>query len=177
MSDANDLVRPFDETPSSPLQMVWATRAMTMGAPDMSVQDQIDEYIAAQSAAKGAELQELHQTMLRTFPDCKLWFLDGRNGRGQIVSNPNIGYGSQTIEYANGKTKEFYKIGISANTTGISVYFIGIDDKRYLSETYGRTLGKANITGYCIKFKSIRDINRETFEEMIAGHMDMLPAL
>ena len=92
-------------------------------------------------------------------PDCKLWFLDGKDERGQTVSNPNIGYGSQTIKYADGKTREFYQIGISANTTGISVYIMGIKDKKYLAETYGKTLGKASVTGYCIKFRALRNIN------------------
>ena len=49
------------------------------------------------------------------------------------VSNPNIGYGSYTIKYADGTTREFYQIGLSANTTGISVYIMGIKDKTYLA--------------------------------------------
>jgi hypothetical protein len=92
-------------------------------------------------------------------PACKLWFLDGKDEKGKIVSNPNIGYGSQSIQYANGKTREFYQIGVSANTSGISVYIMGIDDKKYLAETFGRDLGKASVTGYCIKFKTLADIN------------------
>ena len=79
-----------------------------------------------------------------------------------MLPTPNIGYGLQTIKYADGKTKEFYQIGISANTTGISVYIMGIEDKKYLSETYGKTIGKANVTGYCIKFKTLKDINIDT---------------
>ena len=95
-------------------------------------------------------------------PNCKLWFLDGKNDEGKIVANPNIGYGLQAIKYADGKTKEFYQIGISANTTGISVYIMGIANKKYLLETYGKTIGKAKITGYCIKFKTLKDINIDT---------------
>jgi hypothetical protein len=91
-------------------------------------------------------------------PACKLWFFDGKDEKGKIVSNPNIGYGSQTIQYANGKTKEFYQIGLSGNTTGISVYLMGVSDKKYLTQTFGKELGKASVTGYCIKFKTLRDI-------------------
>lgn len=125
----------------------------------MTVQKQIQEYIAAQPEPKRTEMQELHHTMLALMPASKLWFLDGKDEKGKIVSNPNIGYGSQTIHYANGKTREFYQIGVSANTTGISVYIMGIDDKKYLAETFGRDLGKASVTGYCIKFKRLADIN------------------
>ena len=125
----------------------------------MNMQHQITEYIATQPEPKRREMLELHDIILALMPTCKLWFLDGKDEKGKAVSNPNIGYGSQAIKYANGKTKEFYQIGISANTTGISVYIMGIDDKKYLSQTFGQQLGKASVTGYCIKFKMLADVN------------------
>jgi hypothetical protein len=125
----------------------------------MTVQKQIKDYIATQPEPKRGEIEQLHHMILALMPACKLWFLDGKDEKGKTVSNPNIGYGSQTIQYANGKTREFYQIGISANTTGISVYIIGVNDKKYLSQTFGRGLGKASVTGYCIKFKTLADIN------------------
>lgn len=127
----------------------------------MTVKTQIKEYITSQPEIKRNDMQELHQIILKIRPGCKLWFLDGKDDKGKTVSNPNIGYGLQTLKYADGKTKEFYQIGLSANTTGISVYILGIDDKTYLAKTYGKNLGKASVTGYCIKFKSLKDINIE----------------
>jgi len=124
----------------------------------MNIQKQITEYIATQPEPKRSEMRELHDIVLALMPRCKLWFLDGKDEKGKTVSNPNIGYGSQTNKYANGKTKEFYQIGISANTTGISVYIMGVNDKRYLTQTFGQELGKASVTGYCIKFKTLTDI-------------------
>jgi hypothetical protein len=138
----------------------------------MNVQEQIDKYIAAQTQPKRGELADLHRRIIGIAPDCKLWFLDGKNEKGEIVSNPNIGYGSTTLTYANGDQREFYKVGLSANTGGISVYIIGLVDKRYLSDTYGSKLGKAKITGYCIKFKSTKDLAINTLEEIIATSMD-----
>jgi len=133
----------------------------------MNVQKQIDEYITSQAEPKRSDMQELHRVILRVKPGCKLWFLDGKDDKGKTVSNPNIGYGFYTIKYADGKTREFYQIGLSANTTGISVYILGIDDKTYLAKTYGKTLGKASVTGYCIKFKNLKDINIDILEEAI----------
>ena len=125
----------------------------------MDVQKQIDAYIAAQPEPKRSEMQQLHHVILSLMPTCKLWYLDGKDEKGKTVSNPNIGYGSQTISYANGKTKDFYHIGLSANATGISIYVMGLNDKKYLSQTFGRRLGKASVTGYCIKFRKLTDIN------------------
>ncbi|HMU42641.1 MAG TPA: hypothetical protein PKA80_05030, partial [Ignavibacteriaceae bacterium] len=98
----------------------------------MNIQEQINKYIDSQPELKRSDMQDLHRIILKVMPKCKLWFLDGKDENGKIVSNPNIGYGLQTIKYADGKSKEFYQIGISANTTGISVYIMGIEDKKYL---------------------------------------------
>ena len=133
----------------------------------MKVEEQIKDYISSHAEPKCYEIQELHRFILRILPECKLWFLDGKNSDNKIVSNPNIGYGTQTIKYADGKTSEFYQIGLSANSTGISVYILGLDDKKFLSETYGKKIGKTSVSGYCIKFKSIKDINLDILEEAI----------
>jgi hypothetical protein len=109
-------------------------------------------------------MRALHRIILGLIPECKLWFLDGKDEKGKTVSNPNIGYGFQTIRYADGKTREFYQIGISANSTGTSVYILGLEDKKHLAEAYGKLLGKASITGYCIRFKTLKDVNSEILE-------------
>jgi hypothetical protein len=133
----------------------------------MNVQEQIKTYIDSQPEPKRDDMQALHLRILQALPKCKLWFLDGKNSENQTVSNPNIGYGLFTIKYANGTTKDFFQIGLSANTTGISVYVLGMKDKTYLAQTFGKKLGKASVTGYCIKFKALKDINIDVLEEAI----------
>jgi Domain of unknown function (DU1801) len=130
----------------------------------MNVQGQIEKYITSQPEPKRSDMQALHRIILEVMPACKLWFLDGKNSDGKVVSNPNIGYGLQTTKYADGTTREFYQIGLSANKTGISVYILGIDDKKYLAQTYGKDLGKASVTGYCIRFKTLKDISADVLE-------------
>src|SRR5271170_7797267 len=134
---------------------------------NMSVEEQIKKYIATQPEPKRSDMQALHRIILQVMPACKLWFLDGKNSENKVVSNPNIGYGSYTIKYANGTTREFYQIGMSANTTGISIYILGIEDKTYLAQTYGKTLGKASVTGYCIKFRNLKEIDILVLEAAI----------
>ena len=133
----------------------------------MNVRTQISDYLSAQPERKRGDMQTLHDMMLRLMPDCRLWFLDGKDEEGRTVSNPNIGYGHYTIAYADGRTRAFYQIGLSANTTGISVYIMGLDDKSYLAETYGGELGKASVTGYCIRFSTLRNINLAVLEAAI----------
>ena len=133
----------------------------------MNVQEQIKKYISSQPEPKRSDMQALHRSILQVMPACKLWFLDGKDSKGKTVANPNIGYGLQTMKYADGTTREFYQIGLSANKTGISVYILGINDKTYLAKTYGKKIGKASVTGYCIKFKTLNDINIDILEEAI----------
>jgi|SRR5690606_16584719 len=134
---------------------------------DTNVQEQIETYITSQPEPKCSDMQALHRIILEVMPGCKLWFLDGKNSENKTVSNPNIGYGLQTIKTADGKHREFYQIGLSANTAGISVYILGIEDKKYLAQTYGEKLGKAGVTGYCIKFKTLKNINIDVLEAAI----------
>lgn len=133
----------------------------------MKVEEQIKKYIASLTEPKRSEMGELHLLILRASPDCKLWFDNGITSENKTINNPTIGYGIHTIQYANGKTREIFRIGMSANKTGISVYILGIDDKKYLSRTYGKKIGKASVTGYCIKFKTIQDINIDVLEDAI----------
>jgi hypothetical protein len=133
----------------------------------INIQEQIDAYIASQPEPKRSEMHALHRLILEVMPACKLWFLDGKNSDGKTVSNPNIGYGLRTTTYADGKNRAFYQVGLSANTTGISVYILGVKDKNYLAQAYAKALGKASVTGYCIKFKALKDINPDVLEVAI----------
>ncbi len=126
----------------------------------MSTLSEIKAYIASQPKAKHDDVETLHRLVLRVMPKgSKLWFLDGKDSKGKTVSNPQIGYGSQIMTYADGKTKEFFRVGISTNASGISVYIMGISDKAYLPKTYSKNIGKADVSGYCIKFKTLKDID------------------
>ena len=133
----------------------------------MDVQEQIETYISGQPEPKRREMQELHGLIRQVLPTGKLWYLNGKDSNNKTVSNPNIGYGSHTIEYADGTTREFYRVGLSANKTGISVYILGFKDKTYLAQTYGHRLGKAKVSGYCIRFRSLKDVNAQVLEQAI----------
>ena len=133
----------------------------------MNVKEQIKNYIAEQSEPKRSEIQKLHKQILQALPKCKLWFFDGKNEKNETVAYPTIGYGSYIITYTDGKTREFFQIGMGANKTGIFVHILGIKDKTYLARTYGKKLGKASIGVYAVKFKTLKDINIEILEEAI----------
>lgn len=112
-------------------------------------------------------MQTLHQLALQAIPGCRLWFNDGKNSEGKAVANPNIAYGFYAIKYADGTSREFFRIGLGADKTGISVYILGLEDKTYLARTFEKAIGKASVTGYCIRFKSLKDINIDVLQGAI----------
>ena len=138
----------------------------------MNIEEQIKNYISSQPEPKRAEMQELHQLMLKVLPKCKLWFDDGASDGNKAAINPTIGYGFQTLKYANGSTRDFFQVGLSANKTGISVYIIGMKDKALLAKAYGKKLGKASVTGYCIKFKTLKEIDKGILESAIRAGIE-----
>ena len=131
----------------------------------MKAAEEINQYFNTLIEPKLSEMKKLHQTILPLIHDGKLSFEEGVDKDNKTIHNPTIGYGYHLINYANGTTKAFFQIGLSANATGISIYLMGIKDKTFLSKTYGATLGKAKITGYCIRFKSLKDIHWNSLED------------
>lgn len=137
----------------------------------MEVKAQIDQFIDSHAEPTRSELWTLHEMILKIMPGCRLWFLDGKDARGKVVSNPNVGYGLHVIAYKGGQTRDFYKVGFSTNTGGISVYIFGLA-KSHLSQKFGKTIGKASVTSYCIKFKSLPDIHLDVLEAAIRSSLE-----
>ena len=133
----------------------------------MEIKAQIKEYIKSQPEPKQSEMQELDNLILKMMPNCKQWYFDGKNEDGKQVAHPTIGYGNYTITYKDGSTREFFRIGLLASPTGLAVHIMGIEDKKFLTNTYGKTIGKAKVGSYGITFKSIKDINLEILKEAI----------
>lgn len=139
----------------------------------MNVPQQIENFISTLIEPNRSEFELLHQRIQNLLPHSKLWFDLGLNEENKVVTNPTIGYGLFTIHYANGSTKEFFQIGLSANKTGISIYILGIKDKKFLIETYGEKIGKAKVTGYCIRFKKLKDIDLAVLDDAILNGVEL----
>jgi hypothetical protein len=133
----------------------------------METEGQIHQFILQQELVKQQDLISLHELMRSILPSGKLWMEDGKNEEGKVVTNPTIGYGQQTMLLAKGKSREMFQIGISANKSGISIYLIGIRNKLDLAQQFGQKLGKAKVSGYCIKFKQLSDVDLTVLEEAI----------
>jgi hypothetical protein len=133
----------------------------------MDINNQIATFISTQTPTKQVDLLLLNELLLQLMPGAKRTFFDGLNADGKVVANPTIGYGEGTLNYADGSSKETFRIGVSANKTGISIYLIGLNDHDYLAKHFGSIIGKASVKAYCIRFKTLKDIHLDVLRETL----------
>lgn len=111
--------------------------------------------------SKQQELQEFIRLVAKVAPQEKAAFYDGKDKEGMVLTNPALGFGSYTHHFSDGRVEQLYRIGISPNATGFSIYVLGLKDKEILKTRFANSLGKAKVTGYCIKFKSLKDLDEK----------------
>ena len=131
--------------------------------------ESVDAYLGSHPEPKRTDLYSLHERFTSLFPGSPVSYFDGLDDTGKVVANPTLGYGTQTVEYASGSSKEVFKLGLSANKTGISIYVMGIKDKALLKSLFQDRLSKAKVTGYCIRFGKLADIDDDTLMNVIAN--------
>lgn len=127
----------------------------------------IANYISSLPDQKSDEFAQLHHLITNWLPNTKLSFHNGLDNNNKVVSNPTIGYGEISISNAKGKTKDIFRIGLCATSTGFSIYFMGIRNKSILANTFNHRIGKAVITSYCVKFNSLNKIDLNALQEMV----------
>jgi hypothetical protein len=133
---------------------------------------QIKTFISSQIPSKQQDLLLLNELLLQLMPEAKRTFFDGLNEEGKVVANPTIGYGERTLYYVDGSSKDSFRIGVSANKTGISIYLIGLEDHDYLKKHFADKMGKASVTAYCIRFKSLKDLDLNVLKEVLTYGAD-----
>ncbi len=104
--------------------------------------------------------------MLEIAPDTRLWFLDGKDDSGKIVFNPNIGYGAGHPAARTARAWSSIASAFERQHDG-NIDLRHVNDWKYLAQTFGPTLGKASVTGYCIKFKSLADLDSAVLEDLL----------
>ena len=133
----------------------------------MSTAEKISQHLATLSREKSAELSRLYHLIHEEMSTEDLHFFDGKNEQGKVIANPTIGFGQCRLTYSDGSFQDTFRLGISANSTGLSIHILGLKDKKFLTDFLGTRMGKAKITGYAIRFGKMRDIDEEVLRELV----------
>ena len=116
----------------------------------------VEEYLAEIQEPKRSEMVQLDALIRRILPDHERLMFAGI-----------IGYGPFHYKYPSGREGDWYKVGLVANKTGISVYVMAGDKGGYLAEQAKPFLGKAVVGKSCIRFKKLSDLNLFALEELL----------
>ena len=72
-----------------------------------------------------------------------------------------IGYGIQRYQRSDKKEVEWFLVGLAQQKNYLSLYVSAVEDRQYLSEKYGKDLGKVKVGKSSISFKTVEDIDLE----------------
>ena len=133
----------------------------------MSTAEKISQHLATLSREKSAELSRLYQLIHGEMSTEDLQFFDGKNEQGKVITNPTIGFGQCRLTYSDGSFQDTFRLGISANSTGLSIHILGLKDKKFLNDFLGTRLSKAKITRYVIRFGKMKDVDEGVLRELV----------
>lgn len=122
-----------------------------------------EEYIEMVDEPKRSELLQLHNLISKSMPNQEQWIVSGILGFGKF--------------HYKGKSKgcegEWFRVGLAANKTGMSIYMCVGDKNGYLPEQAKERIGKATVGRSCIRFKKLSDINLPVVEELLIRARDL----
>ncbi len=78
-----------------------------------------------------------------------------------------IGYGVHTSVRPNGTEVEWFHVGLAVQKNYLSMYVNAVEDRQYLSEKYGASLGKVKVGKASLSFKSVADIDLDKLRDLI----------
>ena len=79
-----------------------------------------------------------------------------------------IGYGSMEYQRSDGADVSWFLVGLAQQKNYISLYINAVEDGQYLSEKYGKDLGKVKVGKASVSFKDAADIDTERLRALIA---------
>lgn len=79
-----------------------------------------------------------------------------------------IGYGAGDYTRPNGTTVDWFMVGLALQKNYISVYLNAVEDRQYLSEKYGKEVGKVKVGKASLSFKTVEDIDVDKLTDLVA---------
>ncbi|MDT8346334.1 MAG: DUF1801 domain-containing protein [Flavobacteriaceae bacterium] len=81
-----------------------------------------------------------------------------------------IGFGSQQLTYASGRTLNWFKAGFSPRKQNFALYLAGSNERR---KALLQKLGKYKLGKSCIYIKKISDIDEEVLNELLLDSLSI----
>ena len=128
-----------------------------------SLPDDVRDDIATLDASIGAVMQGLPRVLY----EGKFW-----GGSDQEI----IGYGDLATTRSDGSTVEWFVVGLAVQKNYLSLYVSAVEDRQYLSEKYGKELGKVKTGKSSISFGGVDDLDLEKLEWLVGRAREIAEA-
>lgn len=114
-----------------------------------------EEYMDSLPVEKQAELQPLHDLIVRILPNYE-----------RAMFGNFMGFGRYRYQ---GKTcaGEWFHVGLTSNKTGFSLYVCCTENGKYLAEEAKDKLGKATVGKSCIRTSKLANLNLDEIEKLL----------
>ena len=124
------------------------------------------DYIKSLPAEVRADIAQLDTAISEVMSDHVKTLWEGRfwGGSDQHI----IGFGDWSYQRSDGKTVEWFIVGLASQKHYISVYVNAADEDGYLVEKYADKLGGAKIGKSSISFESLDDIDLDVLLDLVA---------
>lgn len=110
------------------------------------------------------EISNVMAGLPKTLYEGKLW-----GGSDQEI----IGYGTTSYTRSDKTRVEWFAVGLALQKNYISLYINVVEDRRYLSEQYGKELGKVKVGKSSISFGSLADIDLDKAVSLVQKARDI----
>ena len=125
----------------------------------------VDEYLAGLPEPLRADLTALDAVIAAEMKELPRELYEGKfwGGSDQQI----IGYGRYSYQRSDKKTVEWFVVGLAAQKNYLSLYIAAVEDGQYLSEKYGKDLGKVKVGKSSISFKAAADIDTDELASLV----------
>ncbi len=125
----------------------------------------IAEFIDGLSDDVREDMRTLHGVIDEVMDGLPQWLYSGKfwGGTDQDI----IGYGQMDYSRPDGTEVEWFVVGLAAQKNHLSLYVNVVEDRQYLSERYGKDLGKVKVGKASIGFKRVADVDLDALRAFV----------
>jgi uncharacterized protein YdhG (YjbR/CyaY superfamily) len=116
----------------------------------------VEEYMDAVPPERKEAMEAMHAFIRKTVPSLKPYFATNM-----------LGYGSFPWKNSKKELIQWPVIALANQKAHISLFVCAVSDGRYLLESYGKELGKADIGKTSISFKNVEDLNLDMLKTIL----------
>ena len=88
-----------------------------------------------------------------------------------------IGYGTYSYRRSDKTEVEWFVVGLAVQKNYLSIYLSAVEDGEYVSEKYGKSLGKVKVGKSSLSFRSVEDIDLDKLAALVRLSRDLSSGL